>query len=92
PGSLALGKTIAVFLQTRDAAGNNLTTDLLGSETISFALANSTGGKGTFSPATYMGNGEYEATFTATKAGSNLVVALIEGSKVTSKAPAIEVT
>jgi hypothetical protein len=92
PGSVAPGKTIAVLLQTKDAAGNNLTTDLLGSETISFALANSTGGQGTFSAATYMGNGEYEATFTATNAGSNLVAALIESSKVTSKAPAIIVT
>jgi hypothetical protein len=92
PGSVAPGKTIAVLLQTKDAAGNNLTTDLLGSETISFALANSTGGKGTFSAATYMGNGEYEATFTATNAGSNLVVALIGNSRVTSKAAAIIVS
>ncbi len=92
PGSVAPGITITVFLQTKDAAGNNLATDLLGSETISFAMANSTGGKGTFSPATYMGNGEYEATFTATSAGSNTVVALIGNSKVTSKAAAIIVT
>jgi uncharacterized repeat protein (TIGR03803 family) len=92
PGSVAPGKTITVFLQTKDAAGNSLTTDLLGTGTISFELGNSTGGKGTFSSATFVGNGEYEATFTATNAGINLVEALIDSSKVTSKAPTLEVT
>jgi hypothetical protein len=89
---IAGGPTIAVFLQTKDAAGNDLTTNLLAEGvSISFELGDSTGAKGTFSAATYLGNGEYEATFTATGVGSNTVLALIGDSKVTSKAPAIEV-
>jgi hypothetical protein len=76
-------------LQTKDAAGNNLTADLLtAGVSISFELGSSTGGQGTFSAATYMGNGEYEATFTATAVGSNTILALIGNSKVTSKATA----
>ena len=93
PVSVAPGKTITVFLQTKDAAGNNLTTDLLGTGTISFELGNvNGGGQGTFASATYIGNGEYEATFTAASVGSNTIVALIDNSPVTSKVPAIKVT
>jgi hypothetical protein len=90
---VAVGKTIAVFLQTKDAAGNDLTTDLLtDGVTISFELDSVTGGQGTFSSAVYLGNGEYEATFTASSVGSNTVLALIDHSLVTSKAPTIKVT
>jgi hypothetical protein len=94
PVSVAPGKTITVFLQSKDAAGNILTTDLLTSGgTIEFEVGNvNGGGQGSFSSATYIGNGEYEATFTAASAGSNTVVALIDNSKVTSKAPAIDAT
>ncbi len=93
PGSVAVGNTITVYLQTKDAAGNNLTTDLLTEGTsISFELGSSIGGtEGVFATATYLGNGEYEASFTADKAGSNTVVALINNSKLTSIAPAIKV-
>jgi adhesin/invasin len=91
--SVESGKSITVFLQTKDAAGNDLTTDLLLSGvSISFELANSTGGKGTFSSASYLGNGEYEATFTAATVGTNTIVAVIGSSKATSKAPSIAVT
>ncbi len=94
PGSVVVGNSITVFLQTKDAAGNNLTTDLLTSGgTISFELGNVNGGsQGTFASATYLGNGEYEATFTATAVGSNTVVALMNTAPVTSTAPTIKVT
>jgi hypothetical protein len=93
PGSVAVGKTITVYLQTKDAAGNNLTTDLLTEGLpISFELNDSTGGKGSFNSVSFIGNGEYEATFTATAVGSNTVPALIANLKVTSKAPTIKVT
>ena len=48
--------------------------------------------KRTEDPRLLTGNGEYTATFTATKAGSTTIVALIDGSPTTSKAPTIKVT
>jgi uncharacterized repeat protein (TIGR03803 family) len=94
PGSVAVLNTITVTLQTKDALGNDLTTDLLlEGVSISFELSNETGGgQGLFNPAVYIGNGEYEATFFATGVGSNTVLALIANSKLTSKAPTVEVT
>ncbi len=93
PGSVAIGKTITVYLQTKDAAGNDLTTDLLtAAVTISLELGNvNAGGQGTFGSASYIGNGEYEATFTATSVGGNTVLAFIGNSNVTSKAEPIKV-
>jgi hypothetical protein len=91
--SVAPGGTVTVFLQTKDAAGNDLTTNLLTEGiAISFALGTTSGHEGTFSSVTYVGNGEYTATFTAASAGSNTVVAEIGSGKVTSKAPKIAVT
>ncbi len=90
--SVMTGGTISVLLQTKDAAGNNLTTNLLTSIPISFELGNlGAGGQGTFTSATYIGNGEYQAQFTATALGSNTVVALMNSAPVTSKAPTIKV-
>jgi hypothetical protein len=87
PSSVKTGGTITVTLQTKDAAGNDLATDLLTSGgSTSFEMANSTGGNGNFSSATYLGNGKYQATFTATNLGSNTIMALIDNGKVTSKA------
>jgi hypothetical protein len=92
--NVAVANTISITLQTKDAAGNDLTTDLLlEGVSISFELSNgSGGGQGLFSPVVYLGNGEYKVSFFATSVGSNTVLALIGGSKLTSKAPAIVVT
>jgi hypothetical protein len=60
---------------------------LLNGVTILFELGSSTGGKGTFSSAEYIGNGEYEPTFTATSVGSNTVAVFMNNSKVTLNAP-----
>jgi hypothetical protein len=49
------------------------------------------GGQGTIGSASYIGNGEYEATFTATSVGGNTVLAFIGNSNVTSKAEPIKV-
>ncbi len=92
PGSVAPGKTINVFLVAMDAFGNVVTTNLLQGGTVSFELGSTTSGQGTFTSATYLGAGEYEATFTGTGAGTNTVEALIDGSDVTSKLPTIKVT
>ena len=93
PGIVKSGGTITVYLQTRDAAGNDLTTDLrMEGVTISFELGIATGHEGTFGAATYLSNGRYEATFSATSVGTNTVVALMDDAKVTSTAPTIRVT
>jgi hypothetical protein len=92
-GRVAENNPITVTLQTKDAAGNNLATDLLTEGvSISLELGSSTGGKGNFSSVVYVGNGEYSSTFSATAMGSNTVLALIGNSKVTSRAPTIVVT
>ncbi len=87
------GGTVTVFLQTKDAAGNDLNSNLLlDGIAIGFTLGTSTGHEGTFSPATYLGNGEYSTTFTTASAGSNTIVGLIGQSKLTSPAPKITVS
>jgi adhesin/invasin len=93
PGRVVVGNPITVTLQTKDAAGNTLTTNLLtAGVSIALALSSKTGGQGSFGSVSYLGNGEYQATFTATAVGSNTVLALIGNAKLTSKAGAITVT
>jgi hypothetical protein len=89
----AQGGGITVTLQTKDAAGNDLTANLpTEGVPIVFELGSTTtGGQGVFGTATYLGNGEYTATFTPLIAGNNTVVALIDSVKVTSKAPTITI-
>jgi hypothetical protein len=82
------GSSITVSLQVNDASGNAVAN---GNLTVAFQLAGTTGGQGTFGPVTYS-NGTYSAQFTGTIAGNNKIVALIDGSKVTSSTPAIAVT
>jgi adhesin/invasin len=87
------GGTVTVTLQTKDAAGNDLATNLLtGGGTVLFQLVSATGGGGTFGTVTYLGNGEYQATFTASSVGSNSIMALIDNAMVTSSPPKIKVT
>ncbi|HEV3440258.1 MAG TPA: Ig-like domain-containing protein, partial [Gemmata sp.] len=88
-GSVKSGSTIAVTLQTKDAAGNKETT---GGLTVAFALGSLTGGQGTLTSFTDNGNGTYTAIFTGTLVGSNTIKATIDGSPVTSTPPAIIVT
>ncbi len=91
--SVAPGGTVTVYLQTKDAAGNDLTTNLQEEDiAIAFALGTTSGHEGTFSSVTYVDKGEYEATFTATTAGTNTIMAEIGSGKVTSTAPKITVT
>jgi hypothetical protein len=52
---------------------------------IAFMLGSGSG-KGTFGKVSYAGNGIYQATFTATKVGSNTLEALIGGVKFKSTA------
>jgi adhesin/invasin len=83
------GSSISVVLQVNDVHDNNLANPNL---TVAFQLANSTGGQGTFGPVTYNNvTNTYSALFTATIAGNNSIVATIDGSKLTSRAPAISV-
>jgi hypothetical protein len=91
--SVAPGGTVTVYLQTKDAAGNDLTPNLLADGiAISFFFGTTSGHEGTFTAATSLGNGDYEATFTATSAGTNTIMAEIGTGKVTSTAPKITVT
>jgi hypothetical protein len=46
-------------------------------------------GQGTFGKVTYAGNGIYQATFTASKAGSYTIEAAIAGAKIKSTASII---
>jgi hypothetical protein len=93
PSSIKPGSTILVTLQTKDWAGNDLTTNLLtNGVSITFVLSNNEGLQGNFSAPTYIGNGVYQTTFTPTNTGSNTVVALIDNSKITSKQPTISVS
>jgi adhesin/invasin len=82
------GTAITVTLQARDAAGNKETA---GGQQVLFYLGNG-GGTGTFSVVKDNKNGTYTATFTGTLAGTNTVIATINGQAVTSTAPAIAVT
>ena len=66
--------------------------ELTGGLDVTFALGSTTGGQGTIGPAIDNGNGTYTATFMGITAGSNTIVATINGKKVTSKAASIKVT
>jgi Repeat of unknown function (DUF5650)/IPT/TIG domain/FG-GAP repeat len=89
--TVRVGGGITILLQTRDAAGNDLTTNLLpNGVNILFELGTLTsGGQGQFTSAVYVGNGEYEAEFTAKSVGINTIVALIDDQKVASRPPAL---
>jgi hypothetical protein len=88
PATAKVGGTIAVTLQAKDAAGNDITT---GGLIVAFALASTKGGQGTFGSVTDNGNGTYSSTFSATAVGTNEIGATIGVSKVTSIEPAIKV-
>jgi Invasin, domain 3 len=88
PGSIQSGSKTTVVLQARDAAGNDETK---GGLTVAFLLGKAGGGRGTFGPVTDNHNGTYTVTFTGTTAGSNTIVATMDGLRVTSTAPAITV-
>jgi hypothetical protein len=63
-----------------------------GGLSVTFSLGISAGAKGTFSAVADNGDGTYSATFTGTLAGTNTIVASIDGGKITSQAPTISVT
>jgi len=86
--SVGVGRTITIKLQAKDATGKNETS---GGLSIAFALANGSGGQGTFGTVTDNQNGTYTATFTATAAGSNTITATIDGSPVTSTGDSISI-
>jgi adhesin/invasin len=87
--SLQAGGSITFTLQAVDAQGNP---DVSGGLKVAFALANHTGGQGTFSAVTDHKNGTYTATFTGTFAGVNNIVATIGGVKVVTGSPAVTVS
>jgi hypothetical protein len=89
PVILTSGSGIQVTLQAEYAKGGKETS---GGLIVAFGLSSVSGGQGTFGPVSYMGNGEYTATFTGTIAGSNAITATVDGSKVISKAAPIKVT
>jgi adhesin/invasin len=88
-GTVISGTGTTLTLQTKDAAGNNLTTDGL---TVVFTLG---GGSsiGTIGGVSYQGNGVYTAPFDGVIAGSPTTIEVtIEGNAVTSTLPTITVT
>ena len=87
--SVKSGSSITITLEALNANGSRITT---GGLAVVFSLGHTTGGQGTFSAVTDNGNGTYTATFTGTIAGSNTIVAKIDGVSGTSNAPAIKVT
>jgi RHS repeat-associated protein len=82
------GSSVTVTLQAR-ANGKNIT---VGGLTVAFTLGGASGGQGTFSSVTDNGDGTYTATFTGTTAGSNTIVATIDGVSVSTTPPTITVT
>ncbi len=88
-GSLASGSKMTITLQTEDAHGNLKTS---GGLKIAFEFGSASGSRGVFSTVKDNKNGTYTATFTGTIAGSNTIVAMIGGLKITSTAPSIQVT
>jgi adhesin/invasin len=86
--TVASGGTVTVTLQAEDAYGNKLTT---GGLAVAFGLGTGAA-TGTFAGTTDNGNGTYTAVLTGVLVGTNTVTASINGSAVTSAAPAIKVT
>jgi hypothetical protein len=78
-GSVQKGSQVTITLKAVDAYGNQEAAGLA----IVFMLG-SGGGKGTFGKIAYAGNGIYQATFTPTTAGSDIIEATIAGAKVKS--------
>ena len=87
--SVQPGSTIKVTLQAADVYGNKET---IGGLLVAFALSSNEGGQGTFGSVTDNHNGTYTAMFAGTVAGSNSILAMIDGVKVTSIEPSVKVT
>ncbi len=85
---VAIGDAVAVTLQAKDAYGNYETA---GGLIVAFALASAKGGQGTISAVTDNSNGTYTATFKATAAGTNEIIAEIGSKKLSSKPASITV-
>jgi hypothetical protein len=85
--SLQVGATTAVTLTVRDARGIQ---ELGGGLAVTFALGSGSG-KGTFGPVIDNHNGTYTAIFTGTAAGSNSILAFINGQLVTSTRPVLTI-
>jgi hypothetical protein len=87
--TVAVGGTVTLALQAKDAAGSDITT---GGLVVAFSVSGGTSA-GTIGPTTDNGDGSYTATFTATAAGTATSVhATIGGAAVTSTLPTLTVT
>ncbi len=73
------GASVSLTLRTRDAAGNDVLKG--GRSVVFFVVGNKPNGVTT--PTVDNGDGTYTATYTSTKLGSESVVAIIEGTRVT---------
>jgi sugar lactone lactonase YvrE len=92
PGTVAPGNSLTIYLQIEDIYGNDVTANLL-PDGIAFELGSKSGGQGTFGRVSYLGNGRYQVMFTAIDvAGTNTILALIGGKRLTSQAATIDVT
>lgn len=78
-GEAAVGTTVTVTLQARDALGNLVTA---GGARVRFAASSS----GKFSSVTDNGDGTYTATFTTKRVGAQVFSATVNGAKVTDTA------
>ena len=87
PSTIQLNGKTTITLIARDANGQLLH---VGGASVAFSLGTGTA-EGTFSAVTDHGNGTYTATFTGTTAGTNTIVASINGATLTSTAPTITV-
>ncbi len=87
-GSVAVGGKITVALTAQDDHGNQ---QLKGGLAVKFVLASGSAG-GIFGPVTRHKNGTYTATFTPSRAGTNTIIARIDGVAVTSTPPTVTVT
>jgi adhesin/invasin len=78
---VAAGGELTITLIAKDASGNLETS---GNLNVTFAMGSTTGGQGTFSDVSYLGNGAYTATFTGstTDTGTNLLYAAINGEEL----------
>ena len=89
PIEITSGNSTTITLLAKDAAG---TPEVSGGLKVTFKLASTTGGQGTFGPVVDNQNGTYSVTFTGTIAGKNTIKAYIGGKAVTSTAATIQVT
>jgi len=87
-GTVAVGGSVTLTLQARDAAGNLVTT---GGAVVVFSASGGTS-TGTISSTADKGNGTYTATFTGVGAGTATTLsATIGGSAVTTAMPTVTV-